>query len=163
MEIFCKVEGCFSINTYPLKGMISRICRQLDFMVLQLCLLFIVVSNELMRTSHLCNVNFYTYLALQTNLKVVSAFLDWCFCDSRLCGRDSKMAWRCLHLKFMGAIHFKHINRIKWPHSAAAFNKGYSSTLFSICTDENGLFLTSDVGETLWQTVIEHLEKAPRS
>jgi len=76
MEIFCKVEGCFSINTYALKGMIYRKCRQLDFMVLQLCLLFIVVSNELMRTSHLCNVNSYTYLALQTNLKAVSAFLD---------------------------------------------------------------------------------------
>jgi len=76
MEIFCKVEGCFLINTYPLKGMISRKCRQLDFMVLQLCLLFIVVSNDLMRASHLCNVNFYTYLALQTNLKAVSAFLD---------------------------------------------------------------------------------------
>jgi hypothetical protein len=40
-----------------------------------------------------------------------------------LCGRNSKMAWHCLHLKFMGAIHFKHINRIKWPHSAAALTK----------------------------------------
>jgi len=59
------------------------------------------------------------------------------------------MAWHCHHLKFMGAIQFKRINRIKWPHSAAGYNKGYSSILFSVCTDESGLFLMSDVGETL--------------
>jgi len=30
----------------------------------------------------------------------------------------------------MGAIHFKHINRIKWPHSAAALTKVTRSYYF---------------------------------
>jgi len=75
-------------------------------------LFLLLCCNELMKTSHLFNVNFYTYLALYTNLKAVSAFLDWCICDSYICGRKSEMAWHCFHLKFMGAIHLKFMGAI---------------------------------------------------
>ena len=67
-------------------------------------------------------------------------FLIDAFVSPIFVAETANMSWDCLHLKFMGAIHGKHINRIKLPHTVTAFNKGYSSILFSVCTDANGFF-----------------------
>jgi hypothetical protein len=55
------------------------------------------------------------------------------------------------YMAFGGCHSWEHANidRIEWPHSAAAFYKDYSLIVLPVCTDVNGLFLTTDGGDTV--------------
>lgn len=83
-----------------------------------------------MKTRH---VHFYKYFVLLTNLKAQSMyFLIDASTIPIIVAERANVTWDCLHLKFVGAVHGKHIDRIKWPHIAAAFffYKGCSSIVF---------------------------------